>query len=179
MVKEAKLEIFSLIKNKQKGLSLVELLFVIIIVAGVLVSLSKFKTPKKYSLPSVVEEINQILQKAYQNALINKSLYQVRFFFDEEHHIVSIGFGPVKNEEAHSPLEKNNVFSLKQSVIAKKFVVNGKDELSASSTKELWFIIYPEGYCQECTIRLQLDLLSGLTGDYIINPFLVVLEEDV
>jgi prepilin-type N-terminal cleavage/methylation domain-containing protein len=88
MVKEAKLEIFSLIKNKQKGLSLVELLFVIIIVAGVLVSLSKFKTPKKYSLPSVVEEINQILQKAYQNALINKSLYQVRFFFDEEHHIV-------------------------------------------------------------------------------------------
>ena len=118
------------------------------------------------------DEFSRLLFKCH-NIIRNNDKLSPEAAFDE---ISKILFMKIRYER--NP-DEDNIFSLKQSVIAKKFVVNGKDELSASSTKELWFIIYPEGYCQECNIRLQLDLLSGLTGDYIINPFLVVLEEDV
>ncbi len=172
--------IYSLINHKKRGFSLIELLFVIVIISLALATLSKLKPVKRVSLPIVLEEINAIFARAYNEALIQKVMYQVRFFFDDEQHIRSIGYGPVENFDVagKSTIQDAKKNILKEKVIAKKFIIAGKDELASSRTKELWFIIYPEGYAQECRIRLFLDDHGGLTGNYILNPFSVRLEED-
>lgn len=135
---------------------------------------------KKTSLKQAVEEINEILLKAYNNSILTGSIYQVRFFFDEKQIITNIGISPVSKIEnvAQTQIPTSDIIKIKSTLLAKKFMINGKDELSSSNTKEIWILSFPEGFMQEANIYFY-HPESENGGEYFINPFYgAILEKD-
>ncbi len=138
-----------------------------------------YNKKKKINKNDVIEKINQFIQKAYLSSVLNKIKYEVRFYFDEEIKLLSISYSPLeKNKEnPNNNLGIEKVLFKEEDLFFKKFIINGKDEIT-NRTKEVYLIIYSEGYSQE----VQMDfILSKNNGEYfslVMNPFNCIFSEN-
>ncbi len=162
---------------------LFELLLVFCIIA--LMTVNFFINKKNNNKPvlpcDIMKEISTITQKALVNSILNKKIYQVRFFFNEEMKLVEVAIGALENINAAK--KQNNFFEFKEKfkydITIKKFVINNKNEVESSRTRETWILIYPDGYSQEVEIDYLINnsIELGLQKA-ILNPFTVVLQEN-
>jgi len=158
-------------KKKISGISLLETLLVISIAAVAMTQVITKFGKKKNPIVETLKIINETFEKAYIRALLTNKICQVRFFFDDDKHLISIGFGA---EGENASLEKNN--SIANSAMVKKLIINGNDEMSVGKTKETWVLLYPEGYAQMVEIHLHGDE-ENLYGIYDLNPFSCTFKE--
>jgi hypothetical protein len=174
------LGIFTLIKKKNNGSLLIELILGIAII-GIMATgfFMVYNKKKQIDKNAIIEKINQFLQKAYLSSVLNKIKYEVRFYFDEDVKLSSMSYSPLEKNK-NNPNENlviEKIFFTEDELFFKKFIINGKDEIT-NRTKEVYLIIYPEGHSQEA----QLDFIfSKNNSDYfslVINPFSCILGEN-
>lgn len=160
---------------KQRGMNLLDVMLALGIIATLTVFFVKMaRTKPTPSLHTIVQEVNDVFQKAFVEALLKKKTVQVRFFFDEFGAITYIEYGLY--EEGNNKKNNSKKVVLKNKIICNSFILNGKNEFDGR-TREIWMLIYPEGYAQECTLSLSLEN-SQIVGGYQLNPFKVILEDE-
>ncbi len=168
---------YSLIKGSKKGFSLTELVIVVALAAIAMTAFLSYRPVKKVSLPATLEQINTIVQRACTGALLTQKIHQLRFFFDENTKIISIGYAPVNSIEnvAQEKIPQSDKYPIKDDCIATHLTVDGNNELSKSRILETYILIYPEGYTQEVELGLKsLDGSMFITA--VLNPFLGIFQ---
>jgi hypothetical protein len=159
---------FLLINKRDAGVTLLELLLAIMIVAAATATmLRQFSKKKKFPIKEVVAECQENIHSAFYKAIREKKIYAIHFFFRDHGVLAQIGHQVYNRSENQSNvvLNKKNVSA---EVRVNSFIVNGKDEMQQKS-EQIWLLAYPDGHLQELTFSLQTD-----TGDpvfFTVNPF--------
>ena len=170
--------VFTLTNHYRKsGFSLLELMIVLALVAGIFMSLIVSRKPEYPSLSKTIYQINEITLKAYTQSLLTGKAFQLRFFFNEQMEIESLGYASIISMEniGGEKIPPMNMHAITSKVHIQKLIINGTNELSKSGTKETYIILYPEGYSQNVIIGLH-DKRNNILGNIQLNPFTVRFE---
>lgn len=160
-----------LLIKKSSALSLIELLLAILIVAALTATMLKqFSTKKKYPLRAVLKTCQNMIQEGMINAINQKKIIAMHFFFNELGQLTHIG---------QIPHEKNNTKAitykkeLKNPIFVNTFFINGKNEMETRS-KQIWLLIFPDGHLQETSLSFQEEHKDP--SFYDINPFTGIID---
>lgn len=129
--------------------------------------IKQYGNKKKHPLKEVLAMCQNVIQEALYTAIKQKRIIAIHFFFNEQGMLTHIGDGFYHNLESGGK-EVFNKKIVPHEVMVRSFIVNGKDEMQTKS-KQIWVLVFPEGYLQEVSFSLQ--LLGKDVFAYEINPF--------
>jgi hypothetical protein len=165
-------EIFSLIKKK-RGSLLLELLIALALMAiPAIYFIGKKKTVQEI-FKDTVSEIEEIFQKGYINSILNSIEVESRIFFNDDSSIRNI---TIKQHGENTDKKKTINFNIniKEKIFVKKCIINGKNEMD-SKTKEIWFLIFPDGHSQD--VEFTFESKEHVLEKYELNPFSCILQD--
>lgn len=171
---------------KKNGFTLLELLVAILILAIMATIVVPNLAPRKASdeRTTFIAKLNALMQFAWQNALITRTVHKVAFDF--KHKTVALEqetdqkdgegktkFVPLQGAYFATSLEWPRNLEIKN------FFIEGFDEMkrfSGRDTGESWFFIIPDGLTQRVTINLVDTADVSLQGrpakvGLVLNPF--------
>lgn len=164
---------FLLIKKKNKGFSLIELLLVFVLIIGMTATVLKQIKKKTPTIHNLIEQISEVTQEVFLKSIFEGKPYQVRLFFEEGSLITHIGYGPYEREQAKIYNKKK----IMNSFLIDNCIINDKDEMAIRS-KEIWFNFFPDGYCQEVKFSIRAKQ-NEIKYNYILNPFNGIIESSL
>jgi hypothetical protein len=136
----------------------------------------KKKIPTNHNL---IMQVNEVTQKIFLKSILDGVPYKVRLFFGEDKVLTDIGYEAIKKNNSEENKSKDELLinkeKLKNSFCVLNCFINGHDEMAIKS-KEIWFLFYPEGYCQEVTFIIS-RTMSDVPFSYILNPFNGIIED--
>ena len=159
--------------NKKKAFSLIELLLVIVLIAGLTVTMLKNFNKKSPTIQEQAAELSQITEHAFLSSMLDMKIYQVRFFFDENQYITGYATGDIATKEDAKKKQDLQIKKVSSKIKVKEFLVDGKDELK-DRAKEIWILFFPEGHGQDISFVIQKKTQEL---SYTINPFSGIIEE--
>ena len=159
--------------SKQPGISLIEIVIAIALIAIMAITIIPKFTRRGDEQTRILSDINLILRVAYINALITGKVHRLLFnlksstmFLQKEH---DKNFVSVYISYMPSKTTWNSAYKIVQ------FLVKGKDEIitgAGAATSEVWFFIMPDGLAQEVTITFSNED-TGESFSLELNPFSV------
>lgn len=170
----------------KKGFTLLEILVAIVIIAIMATVIIPNLAPRRASdeRNTFIAQLNTLMQFAWQNALITRTLHKV--MFDFKHKTVFLE----QASEQKDGEGKTKFVPLKEQYFAtslawprnleiKNFFIEGFDEMkrfSGRDTGESWFFVVPDGLTQRVTINLIDTLDISPQGrpakvGLVLNPF--------
>lgn len=162
-----------LLLTKKIGFSLLELMLVLAIGSILTLGIISFIPKKKKSLFFAIEEINTVFNRAYTRSLLTNSIYKVRFLFEEDV-LNSLIISPFEKENSNlkSDFSYSDIHEMREKIIISSLIINEKNELAKGSVKEVWVLVYPEGYSQEVTLSIKYQD-ENQSEIFILHPFFV------
>ena len=166
-------EIFSLIKKKKNGGILLELLIAFALMAIPAVSFIGKKKSIQEIFHDTISEVEETFQRGYVNSILNGVEVEIRLFFNDDSSLKNIG---IKQHGEIIDKKKNFNFNIniKEKIFIRKCMINEKNEMD-SKTKEIWFLIFPDGHSQE--VEFIFESKEHVTEIHRLNPFSCVLQD--
>ncbi len=174
--------------KQTKGFTLIEIIIAIAIVAIMMASIAPtLRQQPGYERKQFIARLNALVQAAWQNAIITRTVHRVLFDFKDriarvERNMTgaaltqTFDFQPVKGPDMQ--------MSWATTIIIKQFFIEGFDEMkrfSGRGAETIWFYIIPDGMTQQVTINGidKEDAIENKPRPFglVLNPFLAQFKE--
>jgi len=170
------------VHKKSKGFTLLELVIALTIVAILAIVLVPTFRGRKERLQAkeFVAKLNNLMQTAWQQALISQKIQRVKFDFTNKR----IGLAEQKDErnlKDFVPVRgtyADTEFMIPDTYFFRNFYIDGNDQMRFGKRKKAWFFVVPSGLSQSVIINIINQDETAKEGEIekfgiVLNPFTV------